>query len=195
MDAAHEGQREAHDLRGEGKKGERQEAHEGVDGGGDVARFGFDVGVEEAFADDAQREQQHVVVHVAGVAGVPGARHLERVVADDGAVGGDAVAMEGGLGEAALAQVQRLFAGEQTVAEHEAGALHDDAAVMTRGVADEHLLDQRGMVELEDMAAGGAEVNEIAVEAGVGAEKFDGAGAEYLPGECAPDEGWAGWPG
>ena len=150
---------------------------------------------EEAFADDAQREQQHVVMHVARGARVPGARHLECVVADDGAVGGDAVAMEGGLGEAALAQVQRLFAGEQAVAEHKAGALHDDATVMTRGVADEHLLDERGMVELEDMAAGSAEVNDIAVEAGVGAKKFDGAGAEYLPSKCTPDEGRAGWPG
>src|ERR1700733_14212986 len=103
--------------------------------------------------------------------------------------------MEGGLGEAALAQEQGLFAGEQAVAEDEAGAWHYDAAVMTRGVADEHLLDQRGMVELEDMAACSAEVNEIAVEAGVCAEKFDGAGAKYLSGECAPDEGWAGWPG
>ncbi len=194
-DARHEGQREAHDMPREGQKGERQEAHEGVDGGGDVARFGFDVGIEEAFADDAQREQQHVVMHVAGGAGLPGTRHLERVVADDGAVGGDAVAMESRLGEPALAKVQRLFAGEQAVAEHEASALHDDAAVMMPRVADEHLFDQCGMVELKDVAAGGAEVDEIAVEAGVGAEEFDGAGAEDLSGKCAPDEGWAGWPG
>ena len=60
------GQRETHDLRGEGKKGERQEAHEGIDGGGDIARFGFDVGIEEAFADDAKGEQKHVVMDVAG---------------------------------------------------------------------------------------------------------------------------------
>ena len=128
-------------------------------------------------------------------AGLPGAGHLERVVADDGAIGGDAIAMEGRLGEAALAKVQRLLAGEQAVAEDKAGALHDDAAVLMRRIADEHLLHQRGMVELEDVAAGGAEMNEVAVERGVLAEEADGAGAEDLAGECAADEGWAGWPG
>lgn len=45
-DAAHDREREARDLRREGQKCERQEAHEGVDGGGDIAGFGFDVSIE-----------------------------------------------------------------------------------------------------------------------------------------------------
>ena len=49
------------DLLGEGKKDQRQEAHEGVDGGGDLLdRPGLDIDVEEAFADDAQGEEQHL---------------------------------------------------------------------------------------------------------------------------------------
>ncbi len=135
------------------------------------------------------------MVHVAGLARLPGAGHLECVVADDGAVGRDAVAMESRLCEAALTQVERLFAGEQAIAEDEARALHDDAAVMMRRIADEHLLHQRGVVELKDVTAGGAEVNEVAIESGVGAEEFDGAGAEDLAGEGSPDEGRARWPG
>ena len=195
IDAAHDGQRKAQDLRGERKEGERQKTHEGIDGLGDVARLRFDVGVEEAFADDAQREQKHVVMEIARFAGVPGTRHLERVVADDGAIGSDAVAMKGRLREPTLAQVQRLFAGEQTIAEHKAGTLHHNAAMMMRLVANEHLLEKRRMVELEDMAPGGAEMDEITIEAGVGAKEFDGVGAKDLAGEGAPDKGWAGRPG
>ena len=134
-------------------------------------------------------------MQIARNAGAPGARHVECVVANDGAVSGDAVAMEGWLGEPALAEVQRLFAGEQAIAEHEAGALHDNAAMVTGLVADEHLLNQRGMVALEYVAAGSAEVDQVAVEAGVLAEKCDGAVTKDLAGEGAPDEGWAGWPG
>ena len=91
--------------------------------------------------------------------------------------------------------VQRLLTGEQAIAEDEAGALHDDAAMLMRRIADQHLLHQRWMVELEDVATGSAKMNEVAVERGVLAEKADGAGAEDLAGECAPDEGWAGRPG
>ena len=63
-----------------------------------------------------------------------------------------------GCSHAALAHVQRLFAGEQSVAEDEAGALHDDAAVVfARFVLDEQLLDQLGMVELVDVAVEAAD--------------------------------------
>lgn len=161
----------------------------------EMLRFRLDVGIEEALADDAECEQKHVLVQIAWNTGAPGPRHLEGVIANDGAIGGDAVTMEGGLGEPALAEVQRLFAGEQAIAEHEAGTLHDDAAMVTGLVADEHLLNQGGMVALEDVAAGRAEVDQVAVEACVLAEKCDGAVAKDLTGEGAPDERWAGWPG
>jgi hypothetical protein len=123
---------------------------------------------------------------------LPVAGHLKGVVADDGAVSSNAIAMEGGLGEAALAKVQRLFAGEQAIAENEAGTLHDDAAVMMRSIADEHLLHESGVVQLKDMAAGSAEVDEVAIEGSVGAEQFDGAGTKDLTGEGAAHEGGTG---
>src|ERR1700679_683608 len=134
-------------------------------------------------------------MEIARLAGAPGTRHLERVVADDGAIGSDAVAMKGRLRQSTLAQVQRLFAGQQTIAEHKAGTLHHNAAMMMRLVANKHLLDKRWMVELEDVAAGGAEMDEIAIEAGVGAKECDGAGAKDLAGGGALDKGWAGRPG
>jgi hypothetical protein len=70
---------------------------------------------------------------------------------------GQAGAVEGRLGEAALAQVDWLFAGEQPIAEDAAGPPEDDAAKMVLGVADEHVGDQAGVIELELAKAVGCE--------------------------------------
>ena len=112
----------------EGQEGEGQEAHEAVDGGGYLVDVFDVVEVEEAFADDAEGEFEHLRVEVGDGAGLPAAGEGEGLNSDDVGVGGDAVAQEGGLGEAALTHVERLFGGEEAVAEDLAAGLHDEVA-------------------------------------------------------------------
>lgn len=120
------------------------------------------VEVEETFADDAEGELEHVGVEVAGGAGLPGAGEAGGGVGDDDAVAGDAVAVEGGLGESALAHVEGLLAGEEAVAEDGAGALHDEVAMVVGAVGGEEVADEVGVIELVDVAAEGAVVDEVA---------------------------------
>jgi hypothetical protein len=192
-DAVHERQRQLVEQLGRGEKREREKAHEGIDGAGDARVDGLHFGVEHGFTDDAETEQLHVVVHVTRGAGLPGGRELAGIGADDGAIGGDAVAMEGGLREAALAHVVWILTRKQTLAENELGLLHDEAAMVMPGIGQEQFLDQIGMVGLEDVAAGGLEVNEVAELLGAGGEKGQRVEAEEVTGAEAREEAGALW--
>jgi hypothetical protein len=109
------------------------------------------------------------------------------------AVAGEPGAVEGGLGEAALAEMEGLFAGEEAVAEDAAGAPEDDAADVFGGVADEHFLDVRGVVELElAEAVEGAEAADVAEAAEVLAEEVRRIDGEDGAVQEAFEEGWAG---
>ena len=129
----------------------------------------MDVGAEEAAAGDAESEADHLGVKFDfAVLRRPCGAHLVRQADDFGAVARQARAMEGGLGETPLAQVEGFFAGEQAVAEDTAGAAEDDAAEMVAGVADEHVGDEVGVVELElAKAVGGEEAGDVPVLGGV----------------------------
>ena len=192
LEALHGGDGKALDGVGEGEKGERKEAHEAVYGGGNGIDIVELVEVEQAFADDAEGELEHVGVEVAGGAGLPGGGHAGGGVRDDDAVAGDAVAMEGGLGEAALAHVEGFLAGEEAVAEDGAGTLHDEVAMVVGAVGDEEVADEVGVVELVDVAAEGAVVDEIAEAPGGVEHEVGGGGLEGLAGEDARQEGGAG---
>ncbi len=194
MDAPHGGERQALDEGGEGQEREGQEAHEGIDGGGDLEDLfaGLYVEVEETLAYDAQGEFEHLGVEVDDGSGAPVGGDVGGVLADDFAVGGDALAEEGWLHEAALAHVERLFAGEEALTEDDLGALHDDAAGVFGRVLDEEVFDEIGMVELVDVAVEDFEVNKVAEFAGGGGHVGGGGTGEETSGEEAGQEGWAG---
>ena len=194
VDTLHGRERQALDQGGEGQEGEGQEAHEGIDCGGDLEYFfpRLDVEVEEALAYDAQSQFEHLGVQVDDGSGAPVGGDGGGVVTDDFAIGGDALAEEGWLHEAALAHVQRLFAGEQALAEDDLGALHDDATGVFGSIFDEEVFDEIGMIELVDVAIEDFEVNEVAEFAGGGGHVGGGGAGEEASGEEAGQEGWAG---
>ncbi len=99
--------------------------------------------------------------------------------------------MEGWLGEAALPHVERFFAGEEAVAEDGPGTLHDQIAMVVGRVTDEHLVDEFRVVELQDGAAKGAEVDEVAVALGVGEEEGGGVLAEDFAAQQTTEQTWA----
>ena len=74
--------------------------------------------------------------------------------------------MEGGLDEAALAGMERGFAGEQAVAEEDFGALEDAAFGEAVLLSDEDVADEVGVVEEEDGLVTEAEGGDIAELAG-----------------------------
>jgi hypothetical protein len=85
-------------------------------------------------------------------------------------VGGDALAMKRGLHQAALAQPEIAFAGEQTVAEEFAIGLQAAALDEFLVVGDDHLLDEIGMVQQDDAIVQRLPGEDVAVRAGPAGE-------------------------
>ena len=96
-------------------------------------------------------------------------------------VGGDALTMEGGSGDAALTDVDGVFGGDEAFAEQDLhaadGALLDEVL----GVGDEDLLDVAGVVEEDDGCAHETVVGDVAVGLEEVFEEPDGV-AELDPG-------------
>ena len=80
---------------------------------------------------------------------LPCCRHLTGEANDLRAVGGDAVAVESRGGEPSLTQMQRIFAGQQAVAEDASRPPQHDAANMVLRVAREDVGDGLRVIELE----------------------------------------------
>ena len=78
-------------------------------------------------------------------------------------VRGDALAVEGGLRESALAAVQVAFAQEQPLADELARALSAAALEEVVVVVDEYVADALGAVDEEDALAADAEGRDVAV--------------------------------
>jgi hypothetical protein len=126
--------------------GERQHHHpEGVHHTGqrvaDRRRVRVDVGVEQRLADDRQRQAVHLGGDVERPPVDPRAPHPVRVRDHRRAVGGNPIAVEGGLHQPALPQVHRAFAGQQPFAEHPLGTLQAAALHEALVVGDEDVLD------------------------------------------------------
>ena len=129
LDDAGDGQVEEVFEPGEGDD-EVVEAHDGVDFVVDAADVGGDLGVEEGAGDDFERELHAGGGDVDGLVGLPclvgsGAGY------DLVSVGGDALAVEGGSGDAALTHVDGIVGGDEAFAEEDLhaadGALFDEA--------------------------------------------------------------------
>ena len=96
----------------------------------------------------------------------PCRRHRAGESDDFGSVSRETLTLEGGLGKAALTQVQRLLAGKQAVAEDAAGTAKNHTAEVVLGVVDEQFVDKIGVAKLKlAEAARSQEAGDIA-EAG-----------------------------
>ncbi len=158
------------------------EAHDGVDFIVDGADVGRDVGVEEGAGYDFERERHAGGADVEALAGLP----LVAVGGCDGddllSVGGDALPMEGRSGDAALADVDGIFRGDQTLAEQHLHAAHGALLDEVLGVGDEDLLDVAGVVEEDDGGAHEAVLGDVAVGFDEVLEEPDGrAGFDPAP--------------
>jgi hypothetical protein len=180
LDDAGDGKVEKGFEAGEGDD-EVVEAHDGVDLVVDGEDVGRDFSVEEGAGDDLKREGHAVGGDVDGLAGLP----LVAVVGGDGddlvSVGGDALAVEGGCGDLALADVDGIVGGDEAFAEEDLhaadGALFDEGG----GLGDEDLADLLGVVDEDDGGAHEAVLGDVAVGFEEVLEEEDGA-AELDPG-------------
>ncbi len=138
---------------GEGDE-EVVEVHDDVDFVADGEDFGGDLGVEDGAGDDVEAELHHLVGDVELLAGVPGGGGGCGAGDDLGGVAGDALAVEGRSGDAALAHVDGVVGGDEAFAEEDLEA--DDGALADEGwgLVDEDLVDEVGVVDEDD---GGAE--------------------------------------
>src|SRR6266478_6214006 len=96
-------------------------------------------------------------------------------------VGGDALAMEGGSGDAALTFVDRIFGGDEALAEEDLHAADGTLLDEVCSVGDEDLLDVAGVVEEDDGGAHETVVGDVTVGFEEIFEEADGM-AELDPG-------------
>jgi len=89
-----------------------------------------------------------------------------------------AIAVEGGLDQAALAKVRCAFVGQQSFAEERFGALKDAALHERRVLRHQRFLDQRGRVQEVHVLVAGTEVAEVAVVLGAAGEEAERVGTE-----------------
>ena len=126
----------------------------------------LDVDVEQRLADDRQRQAVHLARDVERRAVAPARRACAIGVADHQvAVAGDAIAVEGRLHQAALAQVHRAFAGQQPLAEQPLAALEAAALGEVAVVGDEDVANQPRLVDEEQLLAGHPVGADVAVGA------------------------------
>ena len=165
------------------RKGDEEvvEVHDGVDLVVDAADVGGDFGIEEGAGDDFERELHHGGGDVDVLAGVPCFALVRGAGYDLIAVGGDALAMEGGRSDFALTHVDGVVGGDEAFAEEDLhaadGALFDEAG----GLGDEDLADVFGVVDEDDGGAEEAIVGDVAVGFEEVLEEEDWA-AEFDPG-------------
>ena len=144
----------------------------------DLRGVARDVGVEESFADDLEGETHHGVVEVDGLAGLPGFEEARGAGGHGGGVVGDAVAVEGGLHHAALAEPEVTFAGEEAVAEDVPIGAEDATLDEFFGVVDEDVFDVVGVKEQVGADVEEAEADDVAEFAGGARHEAEGILAE-----------------
>ena len=149
----------------EGGEGDEEvvEIHDGVDFVVDGANLVGDFGVEEGAGGDFERKAEHGVVDVEGLTGLPTVGVGAGGVGDGAGIGGNALPVEGGRGDFALAHVDGVVGGDETFAEEDFHALEGAFLDEGGGLVDEDFTDEAGLVGEDDpgaeegVAGGGAE--------------------------------------
>ncbi len=144
----------------------------------DLRGIARDIGVEERFADDLESEAHHGFVQIELLVGPPGLQELGGAFGHGGGVICDAIAMEGGLHHAALAQPEFSFAGEEAVAEEMTISAEDAALDELFVVGDEDVFDLIGVKEEIGADVEEAKADDVAVFAGGARHEREGILAE-----------------
>ncbi len=163
-------------------------------GGGFIQAINFrrDGRIKKRFGDDLRGQVHHVGMDLAGFTRLPGGEHLAGKIDDDVGVGGDAIAMKSGLGEAALADPMLTLARQQALAKETAhdGRTVADGFAEIAGLCNKDGLDVPRVVENDGGAVEETDGHEIAVVAGATFEESERIAAEIL--EAAEKEGTFG---
>ena len=142
----------------------RDLADHDVEGGADLLHLAGHLRPEEGLGHDPHREAHHLVVDVAHLLRPPLREHLLRLRHHHRAVGGDAVPVEGGLGEAPLPEPEVALAGQEAVAENGVHVAPEEAVLHElRAARDEHALDDVWMVDQAGRLAAEAHGHDVAV--------------------------------
>jgi hypothetical protein len=156
------------------------EAHDGVDLVVDGEDVCCDIGVEEGAGYDFEGEGHAGSGDVDGLAGLP---FVAVGCGDRGdlvGVGGDAVTVECGRDDAALAHVEGFFGGDEAFAEEEFHAADGAFFAVVVSVLDEDALDVAGIVDEDDVSAHEAVFGDVAIGLLEVGEESDGV-AEFDP--------------
>ncbi len=128
-------------------------------------RLLLDVDVEQRPADNRQRQPVHLASDVERRAVGPRAPHAVGIADHQVAVSGHAIAVKRGLHQAPLPQVERAFAGQQTLAEQALASFEPPALGEIPVVRDEHVANQLRLVDEEQLFAGHPVRRDVAVRA------------------------------
>ena len=113
----------------------------------DAVCVALDIGVEQCFGHNLQRQPHHFVVDVEYLAIPPAIGHFFRVIGHRTCIFGDPQPVKRGLHHAALAEMRFIFARQQAVAEQPFGTLEGAALNKFVGVDNQHVTDQVRMVD------------------------------------------------
>ena len=83
----------------------------------DNVGFAGQVGAEQRFGDDRERQMRHVVVGVTNLAVVPGLEHALGLLDHDRRIALDLLALKCGLGQPSLASPEISLAGQKPLAD------------------------------------------------------------------------------
>src|SRR5215831_8604110 len=107
----------------------------------DFLRVTCDIGVEESFRDNLQRETHHFGVNVSRLAVTPFGEQAFGEARHRFTVGDDTRAVEGGLSQTTLPEPEITFADQQPVAEETLVGFEDAALGKFAGLRNQKLLD------------------------------------------------------
>ncbi len=141
-------------------------AHQNVQRSRHPFRVCFHFDSEKDLGDDAHGELHHFLMDVAGFALLPAGQHFFGEGGHRIAVRRHALAMEGGLAQAALPQPSRAFVGQQALAQEPAAVLDDFVLGEILRLRDQDLLDEAGMIEEINIHPGRTVVKDVAKFAG-----------------------------
>jgi hypothetical protein len=130
----------------------------------DLVRLAFDVRVEQRLADDGERVRRHLSRHVEPLAIAPLLRAPRGVRRHRLGVRRDSSAMEGGLREPALPEMQLVLAREQPFTEQHLGAFQAASLVEHPPVRDEHVADPIRIADEDHRLRRDADARDVAVE-------------------------------
>ena len=152
--------------------------------------FRLDIAVEQRLGDDHLGELRHFLMHAYRLPFVPVVPAATAEIGHDFAIMSNAFPVKSGLEHPPLPEVERTVADQQPIADHLPGG-----AVLLGEVArmsDQHLLDQVGMTDQDQMKLPQPCVNDVAVIAGQVEEQTQGIAVE---GKAKPPGGPVTWAG